>query len=168
MEDVRALMMAVRHSDVVAAGRLLAEGVDVNAKTQVEPIIARPQELPLYDSHPLFEACRGRNVDLIQLLLRQPDIDVNARATRLELTAFCDACSRNDIMVAQLLLADPRVDGRIGSTVVANAVLYVCMTGALPLLKLCADHGLLDDDVEASAVATAAANGGCQAVRNCI
>jgi ankyrin repeat protein len=155
----RSLVAAVRRNDIDAVLQMVDDGIDVNDTTWVEPACPRPQELPLYETFPLFEACRCRNFDMIQLLLRLPTIDVNAQATRLKLTPFADACSRGDTVVAGLLLSDPRVDGRRGSTVVSHAVLYACMTGTLPLLKVCAQHGLLDDEVEASAVATAAANG---------
>lgn len=157
--DSRGLLIAVRHNNVNLVSRLISEGVDINGLSQVEPFVPRPQELPLYDSFPLFEACRSRNFDMIQLLLQFPEINVNARATRLQVTPFCDACARGDTMIASLLLSDPRVDGRIGSTVVSRPVLYACMTGALQLLKLCAEHGLLDDEAESSAVSTARANG---------
>lgn len=157
--DPRALVTAIRQSNLEEATALLAIGADVNGVCEVEPSAPRPQELPLYVTHPLFEACRARNVDVIHLLLAREDIDVNAGATKLGLTAFADACARGDATVAALLLADPRVDGRRGCSVVAYPVLFPCMTGCLPVLRLSARHGLLDDAVERAAVATAAANG---------
>lgn len=155
----RALIIAIRQSDVRVVAALLEQGADVNFVCEVEPSVPRPQELPLYPTNALFEACRVRNIDAINLILSRNDVDVNAGATRLNLTAFADACARGDATVAALLLDDARVDGRRGSSVVAYPVLYPCMTGCLAVLRLCARHGLLDDAVESAAVATAAANG---------
>ena len=157
--DPRKLIVAIRQSDLREVVELLALGADVNGCCEVEPTVPRPQELPLYLTHPLFEACRARNIDAIRILLGRDDIDVNAGATKLGLTAFADACARGDTTIASLLLDDERVDGRRGCSVVAFPVLYPCMTGCLSLLQLCARRGLLDDSVERSVVATAAANG---------
>lgn len=157
--DPRALVVAIRQNDLAEMASLISRGADVNGVCEVEPSVPRPQELPLYATHPLFEACRARNIDAIQLLLARDDIDVNAGATRLDLTAFADACARSDATVAALLLSDARVDGRRGCSVVAFPVLFPCMTGCIPVLRLCARHGLLDDAVERAAVSTAAANG---------
>jgi Ca2+-binding EF-hand superfamily protein len=78
--------------------------------------------------------------------------------TDLELTPFCDAVSRGDVDMASFLLRDSRVDPSLGSRAVARPVLYPAMAGSIDMLKLLAEHRLLNDEVETMLYRTAAAN----------
>lgn len=158
------LIFAIRQGSVDAVRLLLSSlEVDVNEGCEVQSIDCREQEQPLYWSHPLFEACRKRHLQIIQLLLATPGIEVNAKATPLSSTAFCDACARGDVTVAALLLQDRRLDPCLGDHVVAHPALYACMTDSLPLLQLLARHSLLTDELEESLLKTARLNGSSKA-----
>jgi len=133
----------------------------------VEGATTLPQELPLFHTTLLLEACRcGDERILLQILARE-DVNPNVCTTALQCTAFADACARGDLVAARLLLDDPRVDPCIGDRAVTHPLLYACITGDTELLELAAARGLLTDAIEGSLVATAAANGQ-QAAREAI
>jgi len=74
------LVAAIRHNDVNVVRQLLASGVDVNERCEVEPVVQARHESPLYWTTPLFEAVRQRNKDILTVLLARTDIDVNRTA----------------------------------------------------------------------------------------
>jgi len=161
---VTPLVAAVRHNDLLVVSRLCAAGVDVNEVCEVEPVVQRRHESPLYRTTPLFESVRQRNKEIIGALLARPDLDPNKTGTDLQLTPFADAISRGDIDMAGFLLEDARVDPSIGSRVAAHPALYGAMMGNLDVLNFFANHParmMHPDDVtlEDMLYRTAAANG---------
>jgi hypothetical protein len=77
------LVAAVRHNDLSVVLRLVADpATDVNECCDVEPIVQRRHESPLYRTTPLFEAVRQRNKDVVATLLSRADIGVSQTAVR--------------------------------------------------------------------------------------
>lgn len=160
-----ALLLAIRHGDyrvvremVQVASVAETGSVDVNEEAHLESATAVPQELPSFPTTPLVEACRCGDERILRLLLARSDLDVNKRTTKLRHTALADACARGDVMSVRILLEDVRTDASLGDELVAHPALYCCMNGAVDVLQALASHGVLNDELEASLVATAAAS----------
>lgn len=160
-----ALLLAIRHGDYRVVREMVqvtaAAGVDsadVNEEAHLESATAVPQELPSFPTTPLLEACRCGDERILRLLLARSDVDVNKRTTKLRHTALADACARGDALSVRILLEDPRTDAALGDELVAHPALYACMNGSVEVLQALASHGVLNDDLEASLVATAAAS----------
>ena len=96
-----ALVAAVRHNDLVVVQRLVTDpATDVNECCDVEPIVQRRHESPLYRTTPLFEAVRQRNKDVVAALLSRADIGVNQTAVRA-------ACARGKLRRSATHLSSP-------------------------------------------------------------
>jgi hypothetical protein len=81
---VTPLIAAVRHNDAALVSQYLRDGgLNVNERCEVEPIVLRRQESPLYWTTPLFEAVRQRNKEITSILLARPDVDVNRTSVSL-------------------------------------------------------------------------------------
>lgn len=170
VKSIMALLLAIRHGDYRVVREMVQEGaslsaraVDVNEEVHLESATAVPQELPSFPTTPLLEACRCGDERILRLLLGRPDVDVNKRTTKLRHTALADACARGDAVSVRILLEDPRTEASLGDDLVAHPALYACMNGSVDVLQALASHGVLNDDLESSLVATAAAS---EQVRN--
>lgn len=142
------LIAAIRHHDEAHLKELLADPeTDVNEMCFVEPVIPRRHELPVYRTHALFEAQRQSNRALVSMLLTRPDIDVNATATSLDITAFGDAVMRGDAEMTELLIDDPRVDTTKGCKIVSHPAILAAMNGNTAVIEVFVKYGLIDENL---------------------
>ena len=78
-----------------------------------------------------------------------------ATQTAIAITPLADACNRGDVPVAELLLADPRVNPWLGSAEVPLPAQYAIRCDCMPILHLLADTEALVPQHEAALLATA-------------
>ena len=105
MDPVALMITAASAGDVAALAAHLADGVDVNAVSQMA------------HANALTEAAKAGAVDTVRMLLEQPSIDVNIEDLTLGRTPLYWACSKGDAEhadVALLLLDHPKISAMTG------------------------------------------------------
>ena len=102
------LVEAIDVGDIDNVISALARGADVNTRTQDTPILIR--------------AVLNGDVEIVKILLKHPNIDVNAQeGDNIGPTALIKALRRSNIEISKLLLKDKRTDVSI-DTVYSTAL----------------------------------------------
>ena len=87
----------------------------------------------------MFAACNGLE-DVVQALLKSPDIEVNLKTSATGETALYYSCVNEHVDIVKQLLAHPTTNTTISTSQGLTALHAVCMKGNLELVKLLTDH----------------------------
>ena len=103
----------------------------------------------------LMFACAKGFKDIVQMLLKHPDIDCNARCN-FGVTALVNACHKGHKEVVQMLLNQPGIDGNVrcnddGKT----ALMYACLHGKKDIVQILLNHSDIDCNVRSNEGMTA-------------
>jgi hypothetical protein len=93
-------------------------------------------QVSVYRTHALFEACRSGALESVRAVLSRADVDVNARAGAVAISALADACNRGADAVVALLLQDARTDISAGSSELSLPLEYACVRGFSTIVDL--------------------------------
>ena len=116
-----ALTEAASSGDIVLVRHLLAAGADLDARSY-------------YGNTALMVAARRGHADIVDLLLAQPGIDINAKSGRYSLTALAAAAQNGHAaVVRQLLAAGADVDAKTYNG--ATALIWAAAGGQAAMVR---------------------------------
>ena len=95
---------------------------------------------------PLIQAAWSKQDQMVELLLKQPTINVNA-ANKSLTTALHWACSKSDIGIVRLLLKHPKINVHL-KTVSGRTAMYCCGSGNANIKQLLKQHGANVNEIQ--------------------
>jgi len=111
-----------------------SEGDLITVKNLIDKVNINWQD-PYYRNTPLMEACRGGNIDIVCLLLKNPHINVNL-TSKSKVTTFKLACSLNRIKIVEILIKDKRTDINIMDIYGGSPLWTACHLNYVEVVKL--------------------------------
>ena len=134
------LLLGVRTNNIDMVKSALENGENVNVCDDLQR-----------DSTPLRIACREGYIEIIKLLLEQPDIDINATNLYDIDTILIDLCQYEDddicdkhVEAIKLLLSHPKIDVNHYNDCEFNALHYACENKHIEVIKLLLKHPDID------------------------
>ncbi|KAL3487501.1 ankyrin repeat-containing domain protein [Aspergillus germanicus] len=136
MHDTTALSEAVQHGRFAMVERLLAvEGIDPGIEDS-------------FGRSPLWWACRGGHLEIVQALLcRKGNVAVNSAADYNETPLFI-AAFWNHVDVVKTLLADDRVDPNLVAGWTVTALMMACKKGHEQVVRALLDSSKTEIQLE--------------------
>ena len=108
--------------------RRLQQGADVN-------------EQDTYGETALYYACLHRRIEIIEILLKNNNINVNLQDTISGWSTFSSACRSNGHESVLLMIQDPRVDINMANDYGMSPLLMACYMGRTTTVQLLLSFG---------------------------